>query len=86
MKVGHDHVCKKWVCCPMYIKKTICNSYTISMRVVWDLLPEPEEEGGARGRSNKSHAAQGGCGITILQPTMATHLHYYSNVSFNDVI
>ena len=50
------------------------------MRAVWDLLPEPEGEG------NKSHAAQAGCDITILKPTMAMHLHYYNNVSFNDVI
>ena len=28
----------------------------------------------------------GGCGITILKPTMATHLHYYSNASPIDVI
>ena len=42
----------------------ISNSYTIPTRAVWDLWPEPEGEG------NKSHAARGGCGITILKPTI----------------
>ena len=42
------------------------NSYTIPTRAVWDLLPEPEGEG------NKSHAARGVCGITILKPTIVT--------------
>ena len=44
----------------------LCNSYTIPTRAVWDLLPEPEGEG------NKSHAARGVCGITILKPTIVT--------------
>ena len=45
---------------------TLCNSYTIPTRAIWDLLPEPKGEG------NKSHAARGGCGITILKPTIVT--------------
>ena len=45
----------------------ISYSYTIPTRAVWDLLPEPEGEG------NKFHAARGGCGITILKPTIVTH-------------
>ena len=62
----------------LFIEKSK-RSYTMPTRAVWDLLPEPAPRGrrqyGPRGR-----------GITILKPTMATHLHYYSNASRIDVI
>ena len=50
------------------------------MRAIWDLLPKPEGEGINPMRPKE------GCSITILKPTMATHLHYYSNTSPIDVI
>ena len=75
--------------CACYIDliHSLSNSYTISTRAVWDLLPEPKGGGGSpRAKAINPMWPSKGCGITILKPTMATHVHYYSNVSFNDVI
>ena len=55
------------------------NSYIMPTKAVRDLLLEP------KGGNNKSHAAQGGVVKLFLKPTIATHLHYYSNASRIDV-
>ena len=48
--------------CACYIDliHSLSNSYTISTRAIWDLLPEPKDGGETEGEGNKSHAARGG--------------------------